>query len=438
MLMWTWRVPDAAGDARWRGSVGCWSDGGDAGREPADVERPFAIEVEGSPGGAPALVAPGTLTVQATGIDPTDARPRLEKWADIAQILTFGATALGLLAVWWQIRLARSQARSERMGQMFDRLNNAEFKALWSKVLAYLGVDDEAACVERIRLEEQVATGNDPLLRGDHPVALNDILTAHDAYEEAGLLFNEGTLDRATMIRAVGQSLISSCLAGWWWINYNRSADPLAARWVRKRRFGAYAEWERMVKTMVAHNLTPRADLENEWQLSRVRVICLPRCKDPTLTQWREAGRLSKAIGDVLRAPKTNEADLERFLVAQVAPRCDLPDPFTPAARTILVPPWPELLTLPSRPRRGAIAVGAWWDERREKSGGSPAALVLVQLDPGVRALRRSQELAWRLDYCRDKVGDECLAGRLRKVVDKNKLRSGAGIEPPAPLRQGS
>ena len=430
-------MPTDARAARWQGGVGCWSNEGDAGREGPDDEHPFEVTLEGSPTGALSLIEPDTLTA-AVSDEEVDARPWLERWADIAQILTLFVTALGLWAVGRQIRMARGQARSERTGQVFDRLNNAEFKALWSKALTFLRVDDEAVCVERIRLGVAVATGNDPLLRGDNSVALNDILTAHDAYEEAALLFNERTLEQETMIRAFGERIIYSCVASWWWIHYGRAAQDQApaARWVRKRRLSAYAEWERMVKTMMASSPVSAEEREKEWQASRVRVICLPLSDKPTLAQWREAAGLSKAIGDVLRRPKTNDADLERFLIAQVAPRCDLPDPFTPVSRTIVVPPWPELLTHPSRPRRAAIALGARWDERRAKSGGSPAAVRLVCLDPGVRALQHSQELACRLDYCRDKVGDARLTCRLKEAFDKNKGRSGAGIEPPAPLQQ--
>lgn len=413
-ITWTWRVPEDARDESWDGSVACWRLAGDVGRERADIERSFEVAVDGARDGALEIIEPDTLTVELSPDDETDARPSLERWADMAQLGTLLATALGLLAVRRQISLARSHSRSERTGQVFDRLNNAEFKALWSKVLTFLHVGGEAECVERIRQEVRVATGNEPLLRGEHKVVLNDVLAAHDAHEEAGLLFNDRTIDQRTVIRAFGESVANAYVDSWWWIQYQREArgDPAPARWVGKRKAIVYAEWERMVSTMLAHSPVPRADRDEEWQGTTVRAICLPGRDGATPAEWREAGVLSAAVGRVLRRPQ-GAGDLEDFLKAQ-DPGRDLPEPFVPVHRTILIPPWPDLLTLPTRSRRVAAAVGAWWDRRWEKHGGSSTGFRLARLDPRLSTADHYQKLAWRLQECRRRLTDADLLLRLR------------------------
>jgi hypothetical protein len=419
-IAWTWTVPDDARSASWNGSVACWSEADDVGRERPDVEsRPFTIEVEGAPGGRSPLIEPGSLAVGVSD-EETDARPWLERAADWGQLGTLIVTAVGLFAVRQQIRLAISQARFEQTAYAFDRLNNAEFKALWSKVLMFLRVRGEAECIDRIRQEVRVATGNDPLLRGDQAVVLNDVLAAHDTFEEAALLFNDRTLDQTSVIRGFGESISNAYVDSWWWIQYQREArgDAAAARWVQKRRRIVYAEWERMVRTMLAESTVPRANRQAEWRASTVRAICLPERDEATHAEWREAGDLSAAVGEAMR--QAGADGLEDFLKAQV-PGHEIPEPFTPVDRTIVIPPWPDLLPLPSRSRRTVAAAAAWWDRRNEEYGGSPLGYRLVRLDQWVDTCQRYQEIAWRLDLCRDKLTDKDLIGRLRKKFPPKK-----------------
>ena len=323
------------------------------------------------------------------------------------------ATLVAVLFAWYQVHVTRRQGRSQRTGQVFDRLNNAEFKALWSKVMTFVRVKGEVECIDRIRQEVRVATGNDALLRGDHAVVLNDVLAAHDTFEEAALLFNERTLERASVVRAFGDSISNAYVDSWWWIHYQREArgDAAAARWVQKRKRIAYAEWERMARTMLAESTVPWENRRAGWEKSTVRAICLPRGDEATLVEWREAGDLSAAVGDALRAAGAD--GLDDFLKAQV-PGHRVPEPFVPVNRTIVIPPWPDLLPLPSRSRRAAAAAGAWWDRRNEEYGGSSLGYRLVRLDRWVATCQRYQEIAWRLDVCRLARTDKDLTGTLR------------------------
>ena len=417
-ITWTWRVPDVARDESWDGDVACWSRASDVGREGADKEDPFEVVVDGTPDGVLEIIEPDTLTVELSPDDETDARPSLERWADMAQLGTVLATVLAVLFAWYQVSVTRRHTRSERTGKAFDQLRKEEFIANWSKVFAFLRVKDEAECVDRIRREVRVPSGNDPLFPrdGDGALVLNDIHAVHDTYEETGLRFNDGTLEQQTVIRAFGDSIANLYLNSWWWVHYQRGCRDraIAARWVRKREAVAYAEWERMVREMVDRSPASRDELAAGWDDSAVRAICLPPQDGATLTEWRLAGRLSAAVGAVLRGP-ARACDFEDFLSRQL-PGLRLPEPFIPVTRTVLLPPWPDLLTFPSRPRRAAVAAGAWLDQRREKHGGSPAGYRLVRLDPWVVTCQRYQEMAWRLDACREKLGDDDLIRRLDTV----------------------
>jgi hypothetical protein len=365
-------------------------------------------------------IEPDSLAV-ATRDDETDARSGLERAADWAQIGMLAATVVAVLVAWFQIQGAKRQGRSQRTGQVFDRLNNRDFHIRWSKILTFLKVDGEEECLGRIRREVRVPTGNDPLLplEGSDSVVLNDIQAAHGLFEEAALLFNDHTLEQDTVIRAFGDSIADAYLSSWWWIHYQRECRDrsIAARWVRKREATAYSEWERMVRTMIDQSPASRADFEAAWGPSPVRAICLPLDDEATDGEWVAAGLLSAAVGKMLRRPR-GDHDLEDFLRPQFAPRRHISEPFTPVDRTVLIPPWPELFTLPSRPRRAAVRVGAWWDQRWEKDGGSPAGYRLVRLDPWVATCQRYQEIAWRLEICRRRVGDDDLTRRIAGEFD--------------------
>jgi hypothetical protein len=414
-ITWTWRVPEDARGERWDGRVACWRLASDVGREPADEAEPFVVAVDGDPDGALEIIEPDTLSVELRPDDETDARPGLERAADWAQIGTLMAAVLAVLFAWVQVRVTRRHARSERTGEAFEQLRNEDFIANWSKVFAFLRVEDEAECVDRIRLEVRVRSGNDPLFPrdGDGALVLNDIHAVHDTYEETGLRFNDGTLERHTVIRAFGDTIANLYLNSWWWVHYQRGCRDraIAARWVRKREAVAYAEWERMVRKMLDRTPASRDDLAAGWDESAVRAICLPPHDDATRSQWRTAGRLSAAVGRILRGP-ARACDFEDFLSRQL-PGMRLPEPFIPVTRTVLLPPWPDLLTFPSRPRRAAVTAGAWLDQRREKHGGSPAGYRLVRLDPWVVTCQRYQEMSWRLDACREKLRDDDLIRRL-------------------------
>jgi hypothetical protein len=263
-------------------------------------------------------IEPDSLAV-ATRDDETDARSGLERAADWAQIGMLAATVVAVLVAWFQIQGAKRQGRSQRTGQVFDRLNNRDFHIRWSKILTFLKVDGEEECLGRIRREVRVPTGNDPLLplEGSDSVVLNDIQAAHGLFEEAALLFNDHTLEQDTVIRAFGDSIADAYLSSWWWIHYQRECRDrsIAARWVRKREATAYSEWERMVRTMIDQSPASRADFEAAWGPSPVvPSVFRSTTRRRTASGWRPAccRRLSARCSDGRAATTTSRTSSAR------------------------------------------------------------------------------------------------------------------------------
>jgi hypothetical protein len=410
---WTWRVPAQARSATWDGAVRCWQELIGFGRGAPDLRQRFAVEVRGRRHGTLAIAAPGTMVTRLSDRS-ADTRASLEKWADWAQLVTAIAALVAIAFGLIPYLHARREAKRAESATIFDRLNSPEFVGRWSRILAFLRVADEAECVERIRRADAVPTGNHPLLPGRggmESATLNDIVAAHNFFEETALRFNDGNLAQHLVSRGFAEIVNFACFNSWWWMHYTRRGHVAAQVPRRPREADELAEWEWMVRRMLRQSGTSRRDLAGAGP--PVRAICLPLTEDDAeVGDWAACGRLSRAVGDVMRGAgeEKDEDGAKRLRTVLETMEPDLGTaalPDAPARKTILIPPLPGLVTKSPLPVRAARAVGARWDQRFSGSAlGAPGAW-LVRQDPWIRLCERHQDVAVLLEHRREQWGQD-------------------------------
>jgi hypothetical protein len=301
-IVWHWMVPDDAGTATWNGDVRCWEHESDLGSPAADGQTAVRVEVAGKAGAAPALVAPGTLVAELR-----HDKSFLEAAALPLQVLASIVAIITLPLLLGTFNFTRRHARSERSAEMFQRLNSRDYLDNWSRQFKYLRVADEADCIARIRLYEDVPTGNDPLFPADKndpkALSINSIVATTNFLEEAAILFNAKALDKNLITRGFGDHLIDSYVELWWWIHWRRRGSPAAAKALRPAddESGSFIEYERMVCDMLRRKRESADSLEKRCKRVKVGALCLPQSDAPTDAEWRQCAQLSVLIGSAVK-----------------------------------------------------------------------------------------------------------------------------------------
>jgi hypothetical protein len=455
-VTWRWHVPSRTGRSAWHGAVECWQT-----RDPiasgASVAAPFSGSLAGDRRPA-VLVGDEAIAVAVTPREG-DQRPGKEQGADWAQILTAVLGIPGLVLILLSLRAARRQMRSERTSRVLDRYNTNDFLVIWATVMEFLKADDERACVANVRRWEARKAADRTLLGGDEPppdvpddvllrvlssgisrlvgddegerqaLSKSEVQSTANFYEEIGALFNAEEIDQKLVGRAFGQTVVQAFEASWWWIHYSRDGRsvPVRPQHVRAHENEDYAEWERMVRSVVRRRPEiPRQPLNKKGRDDTVRAICLPPFAPPDepqapADQWAACQALSEAIGDVLRAGGIEH--LKNALATHVADDARLDE--TVPARTMLVPTWREHVVAPRLPARQVARLGATLDGRHGDRG--PAGHLrpewlrrcgrrMARIDRRVAYHERHQAVARALHHLRTERTDAEVEALVRAI----------------------
>jgi hypothetical protein len=409
-ISWAWQVPARPGAAAWQGTVECWKDGAAVAIRSADARLSFAGTLRGRRADRPALVDRRGLTV--AGIRRVAGRSLIQRVGDYSVPLGSLLTTVSLVLIWLGVRSQRRQSRAERLTRLAERSTEAEFAAVWSTIMGFLTAADERAAVAVIRAWERPTTSNDNLLvppsaeleDGQPPSRLtrNDVLAAMNFHEQRAGLFNLRELDDRHVMRSFGALVAQAFDVSWWWIHYRRGGARVAAHPLvtRARETESFAEWERMVRTMVRlrPGLTEIA-LNAPGRNDCVRALCLPPADSGSDAVWAEHAALSKALGDLLRHSDDVGLDaLTRELeqrVGKVAASDKCP------TRTLVVPRWRRHAAPLGRLRR-AVAGRA---VRASRRSGLGLLGRLAPTDPRVAYHVRFQDVAILLDRLLQRPG---------------------------------
>lgn len=438
-IVWRWRVPEASGSGTARAEVRCWRTQSDAGVLIPDAQSTVPIKVTGRDRGPVRAVEAGTLSValESDGVD-------LESLANVAQAVAAGIALLTLFVIARQLVATRAEARVARTTHLFERYNHREFMRTWSQILCVIQVEDEGECVDCIRRLEAVPTGNGALHAADldlpprtpaekaehalrrlqrpgekEQVALNDILAFTSFFEEAALLFNEKTLDRPLLVRSFGVAMTQAFSQCWWWMSYERRGAVVAvrAKELRDHETEDYADWERAVAAIVGQQWPPRKGERPQGSDAKVRALCLPAAEgdDASPDEWRDCGRLSRAVGDLLRHDEGRDR-LEALVTRRAgSPSLAPPARREPTPRTLCLPPWTEAMPRPSWWRRAVGRLGAWLDGRGIK-WLRDLGLWMTGADSRISVREKYQQLGGLLDACRQKAGPSGLDGLIADI----------------------
>ena len=433
-ISWTWQVPGRPGAGAWQGTVECWAGGAAVGTRAADVLRPFSGALRGQPGDRPALVDRRGLTVAE--VQRTAGRSLIQRVGDYSVALGSLLATVSLVLIWLGVRSQRRQSRAERLTRLAERSTEVGFAAMWSTIMGFLTAADERAAVAVIRTWERPVTSNhnflvtpdDELEEGQPPPRLtrNDVLAAMNFHEQRAGLFNLRELDDRQVMRSFGALIAQAFDVSWWWIHYRRGGARAAAHPLvtRERETEAFAEWERMVRTMVG--LRPgltEIPLNSPGRNDCVRALCLPPAGASSDLVWDEHAALSKALGEVLRHPNDAGLDaLTRELEQHGSAWSARPTSARPDARR---PAVAAVRGSPGRLRR-MLAGRATRASRRRGLG---ALAKLAPTDPRAAYHARFQDLAILLDRLLQRPGGLAEAQGLVDTV----LAGAGDVVPPSP-----
>ncbi len=198
-------------------------------------------------------IAPGMLAAAASAAGAS------VSWADRWQVyLTLAGAAialLGLVYVARQLKQAREQTKSERTSALFERMQSRDFLRVTSETMAYLGVDEPTHRIRRILHYEQIRS-NEARLPGrdgrDGGPRANDVFHFFNFFEEMAALYNADKIDRELTRSMVRSATIAYFERAWWFMQHLREGRLVAAgaEPAGEHETTAYAEWERMARTL--------------------------------------------------------------------------------------------------------------------------------------------------------------------------------------------
>lgn len=418
-IVWSWRVPKRPGAGLWHGTIECWRGGALVGTRPPDVRHALAGTLQGRQTARPALVDGDGVSV--AGVRRVSGRSLIQRIGDYA----VAAGLFGILFIALGLRAQKRLMRAERITRLTERYNGREFLSDWSRIMLFLTAADEPTCLEVIRVWEATATSNDDLVdpaarprTEDRRLTRNDIVAVMNFHEECATLFNLREIDDRLVLRSFGLTMAQAFEVSWWWIHYRRRGKRFSphALLARGRETEEFAEWERMVRTMVRRRASFVRTTKSGQPLLNlpgrddcVRALCLPDDTKAPRADWDAHGRLSEAVGDLLRRTDvggvSERPDYHRLemlaqkLRAAVGRAGALGDACP--ARTLLIPHWRRCAATPRRPVRALTKLAALVDRRAPFAWLRSLAARIAEADQRVRYHRSYQDLAILIDLHR-------------------------------------
>lgn len=232
-----------------------------------------------------------------------------------------------------QISHARADAQFQRALMYQDHYTSREFRAIASRMLAYVDADDAADAVVKLRAWELAGHAEAACLprsprdpRAPQPCK-NDVLQVLGFFEVLGTSFNSKQIDRDVLERSFGTIPTQILCTAWWhlcWLRDGRMRDETQL----------YVQFQDLVTAL----RRDREDLQEMTPNAKIRLLALPPAGAQAST-WRLAAQLSSALSARLAAGDSCARVLTDVRCAKLGIRVDAAARAGLISQVILVPP---------------------------------------------------------------------------------------------------